>query len=126
MEQRREPRFETDQPVEITVLGDLEVRLAARVRNASGRGLALETTEAVAPGTALRIDLDDAVVLGEAVYCRPGSGTHLIGVELDQVLCGLAELGRRLQEFAEPASERQVAYSVKHRNGQNSQKPKEQ
>ncbi len=117
MEQRREPRFTTDQPVTVTVLGPCEQRHEAKVKNASGRGLALEMPEAVAPGTALKIELDDSVVLGEAVYCRREPESHLIGVELDQVLCGLTELGRKLQEFAtEHASRGEVAYTLKDRN----------
>ena len=100
MEQRRAPRFNVDQSVVVTVLGSEESRLPAIVRNASGRGLAIEMPLPVSPGTALQIELDDSIVLGEAVYCHGGTPPYLIGVELDQVLCGLTELGRKLQEFA--------------------------
>jgi PilZ domain len=137
MEQRREPRFEADQAVAVTLLGETELKHSARVKNASGRGLALEMCSPVAPGTALKIEFDDAVVLGEAVYCRGAKGQHLVGVELDQMLCGLTELGRKLQEFTgEPLtgdgangaagrfkegdrSGRQVAHTLDDRNGQN-------
>jgi hypothetical protein len=121
MEQRREPRFEIDQPVAVTLLGGREIPLRARVKNASGRGVALEVDAPVSPGTALKIVLDDAVVLGEAVYCRKSGSSHLIGVELDQMLCGLAELGRKLQEFAVDESERQLPYPVYNRRGEDRQ-----
>jgi hypothetical protein len=100
MEQRREPRFQADQPVVVTVLSDPEVRLDARVQNASGRGLGLVTAIPVEPGAAIRIEIDDSIVLGEAIYCRAESGSHFIGVELDQVLVGLTELGRILEGFS--------------------------
>ena len=104
----------------VTVLGQGEIRHVARVRNASARGLALEMAAPVAPGSALKIELDDSVILGEAVYCRSDPQSNLIGVELDQVLCGLAELGRKLQEFATPpASRAEVAYTLENRDHEN-------
>lgn len=72
----------------------------ARVKNTSGRGLGLMTATPVPPGAAVRIELEGAVVLGEAIYCRGERDGHFIGVELDQVLVGLTELGRNLSAFA--------------------------
>jgi hypothetical protein len=100
MDQRREPRFQSDQSVVMTVLTDPPARIHARVRNASGRGLGLLTPTPVPPGAAIRIELDDTIVLGEAIYCRGERDGHFIGVELDQVLVGLTELGRNLAAFA--------------------------
>jgi PilZ domain len=99
MDQRREPRFEADQAVVVTILTEQPTRMTARVRNASGRGLGLFMSCRVDPGAAIRIEIDDAIVLGEAIYCRKESDGHFIGVELDQVLVGLTELGRRLSSF---------------------------
>lgn len=100
MDKRREPRFVADQAVTITMLRDPENRMPARVKDSSGRGLGLELLSAVPPGTALKIEMEDSVILGEAVYCRKDKDTWFVGVELNQVLAGLAELGRRLQEFS--------------------------
>src|SRR5437764_4321639 len=100
MEQRREPRFQADQPVVVTVLTEPETRLEARVQNASGRGLGLVTASPVPPGAAVRIEIDDSMVLGEAIYCRSDRDGHFVGVELDQALVGLTELGRNLAAFA--------------------------
>jgi hypothetical protein len=99
MDQRREPRFRADQPVTVTVLTDPRRQVAGRVRNASGRGLGVLTAARVEPGAALQIEIDDAVVLGEAIYCRSEQDGYYIGVELDQVLVGLTELGRNLAAF---------------------------
>jgi hypothetical protein len=107
MEQRREPRFQADEPVVVTVLSEPEVRMEARVKNASGRGLGLLTAAPLSPGAAIRIDIDDSMVLAEAIYCRDDGDGYFVGVELDQVLVGLTELGRILEgfspEFAVPA-----------------------
>jgi hypothetical protein len=100
MDQRREPRFEADQPVTVTVLSAPPARMNACVRNASGRGLGLFTSAPVPPGAAIRIEFDDNLVLGEAIYCRAEQEGHFVGVELDQVLVGLTELGRNLAAFS--------------------------
>jgi len=118
MDQRRESRLEADQAVVVTVLGKQELKQTALVRNASGRGLAVEMPREVAPGAALKIELDDAIVLGEAVYCKEEKGGYLVGVELDQVLCSLSQLGRKLQEFADLQSGRQVPHTMEKRKGQ--------
>lgn len=116
MEQRRGPRFSTDQPVEVTIFGIEETRYCGRIINASRRGLAIELPEEIVPGTALKIEIDDSMVLGEAVYCRNAGMVHLVGVELDQVLCGLAELGRKLQEFATADSSGELTNAVNYRS----------
>jgi hypothetical protein len=99
MDQRRETRFEADQAVVVTILREQPTRLAARVRNASGRGLGLFVPCRIDPGAAIRIETDDAVVLGEAIYCRSEPDGYFIGVELDQLLVGLTELSRHLSAF---------------------------
>lgn len=99
MDQRREPRFRADQPVTVTVLTDPRRRVDGRVRNASGRGLGIVTVSRVEPGAALKIEIEDAMVLGEAIYCRSEADGYFLGVELDQVLVGLTELGRNLAAF---------------------------
>jgi len=102
MDQRREPRFAANQPITVKLLGKDARTETATVKNASSRGLAIELQNPIAPSTALQIEIEDSFVLGEAVYCRQESDCWLVGVELDQVLCGLSALGRKLQEFANP------------------------
>jgi hypothetical protein len=108
MDKRREPRLATDQFVNVTLLGDRETRLKARVLNSSGRGVGLSVPVPIVPGTALKIEIEDAVVLGEAIYCRTSGLTYFVGVELDQVLVGLTELARKLKEFGPDSGSQQV------------------
>ena len=96
MDQRREPRFKADQPVVVTVLSEPEIRMQGRVVNASGRGLGLITPIPLPAGSAIRIEMEDSMVLGEAIYCRSDAAGHFVGVEMDQVLVGLTELSRTL------------------------------
>ena len=108
MDQRAKPRFVADQSVAVTVLGGRSTPQTGRMKNASACGLAIETPGPISPGAAVKIEFEDSIVLGEAVYCRGGGEGYLIGVELDQVLCGLTELGKKLQEFAEGEPSRQI------------------
>jgi PilZ domain len=101
MDQRREPRFEADGPVAVTVLGPHPVCQTARVKNASGRGLGLVVDNPITLGSALKIELDDSVILGEVAFCQGVGSSYLVGVDLDQMICGLAGLGRSLQQFSE-------------------------
>lgn len=93
--------------------------MAATVTNASARGVGLLAPEAVPAGTAIKIEMDDTLILGESVYCKQQTGEWLIGVELNQVLTGLSELGRRLQEFQPlPPLGRERVDAVDQRNAQ--------
>jgi hypothetical protein len=121
MEQRREPRFQADEVVNLTILGDCESPVQARVRNVSGRGLGLEVASAIRPGAALKIEAGDAMILAEAVFCRPDQSSYFVGVALEQILSGLAELGRILQEYSEEPSGTQPQYAVRDRHKQDRQ-----
>src|SRR5450756_978047 len=87
MNQRREPRFEANQPVWITLFGEPDIRLTACIKNVSVRGIGLELQGPVAIGTALKFEVDDSLILGEVIYCRGGEGSFYVGVELEQALC---------------------------------------
>ena len=101
MNQRRETRLQTNQPVQITVFGQPEIRLQARIQNVSGRGLGLELERPLKTGSALKIELEDAILLGEVIYCRDQGTSHYVGVELEHALWGLAELATALRSFDE-------------------------
>ena len=104
MEQRHDTRLVLDQTVNLTILGDPEIRRTAKVKNISGRGLGLELAYPVGVGCALRIELNDAVLLGEAMYCRAQNGAYYVGIELLQGLYGLSELSRAARAFTEEPS----------------------
>jgi hypothetical protein len=97
MNERLEMRIPADRAVAVTLLGDIDTPLKARVKDMSGRGIGLELEHEVSVGTALRIELDDALVLGEVVYCRWDGASFAVGVRLEQALTGLAELRRSVE-----------------------------
>jgi PilZ domain len=96
---RRDARVPVNKPIVLTVLGEPEVRLPATVKDASPRGLGLQTAERVKPGAAVKIEIGDAIFLGEVIYCRDTEEGSFIGVQLSQVLTGLAALQKMVEEF---------------------------
>jgi len=100
MKQRLEARIPADRSVAVTLLGDIDTPLKALVKDISARGIGLQLEHAVSVGTALKIELDDAFVLGEVVYCRPDGASFTVGVHLEQALTGLAELRRTMEALA--------------------------
>ena len=106
MEQRAEARFAIDQSVAVIVLGGKEIREKAHVRNVSPAGLQLISDRVIPAGSAIKIELDNALALGELMYCVAEGDHSVLGVKLEHVLNGLAELQRKLLEFAgEPIPE---------------------
>src|SRR4051794_7756103 len=100
MNKRREPRLQADQPVKVTLFGQPDVRMSARIKNVSGRGIGLECDRPLAIGAALKIELEDALLLAEVIYCRPDKTTFYVGAEIEQALNGLSELSRMVSAFA--------------------------
>ena len=119
MDQQCDSDFVPGQQVTVTLLCDPASQFPARVTNAAGRGLVLVTPSAVPPGTPVKITVKDSMFLGEAAYCRQQADFWYIGVELNQVLAGLAELGRRLQEYSPVPLGRQSVHAFDHGNTQN-------
>lgn len=99
MQQPRETRIQADQAVAITLFGEPDIYISAHIRNISRKGIGLELEGPVAPGTALKVQLQDALLLGEVIYCRKDAASYYVGVELEHSLCGLAELSRMVNAF---------------------------
>jgi hypothetical protein len=106
MEQRAATRFAIDQSVDVMVLGGAEIRETALVRNVSEAGVQLVWNHSIPAGSAVKIELDNALALGGVMYCIAERDQWVFGIKLEHVLNGLAELQRKLLEFAgEPVPE---------------------
>ncbi len=107
MDKRREERFAADQDVTIAILGERPSRQKGRIRNTSGSGLGIVVETEIPAGTAVRIELADAILLGEVMYCRPSPTGNFLGIQVEQALRGLEELSRRFRSFEDrPADSR--------------------
>lgn len=91
MELRREPRFETTQPVRLTVLGERQTELYGNVVNLSGTGMRLIVNGAIRQGAAVKLELE-RLLLGEVCYCEPMGGDYAVGLNLEHSLVHTQEL----------------------------------
>jgi len=98
-------RYAVGQPVTVTILSGEQSTHTATIKNGSGSGLALAMPVAVTAGAALKIELDDTLLLGEAVYCSSLESGFLVGVHLEAKLSQLSSLARILEAFADGTAE---------------------
>ena len=119
MNERCEPCLESDRSVWITLFGEPDIRLSARVKNVSTRGIGLELQGPVAIGSPVKIELDDCLFLGEVIYCRQDAASFFVGVELEQALYGLTELARELGASSDTCSSPEQTDPVIERRYQN-------
>lgn len=99
MGERRDFRFETNQPVSLTILGrysrDADTQHPACMVNISGRGISLTTESIVPVGSAVRIDVNDNILLGEVCHSRQtGTSQFICGVRLEQALTAVGDLSK--------------------------------
>ncbi len=114
MDRRKERRITADRPIRLTILGadssgSQDVQHEGKLLDCSGRGMRVELPVAARPGAALRIDMDDQILLGEVCYCQPGpSGTYSVGLQMEQSLSNLDDLSRLVKALIgeAPQSER--------------------
>jgi hypothetical protein len=94
MERRREARIRADKPVELTVLGNQEASGPAQVIEFSGHGLQVVLHRPIPVSSAIKVEGEDWLMLGEVCYCRQ-EGIHFVaGLKIDQTLENLEELSR--------------------------------
>ena len=108
MDKRCKPRFSVEQIVAITSLGEHRLQQTGKVRNSSGSGLGLVVDTEIAAGTALRIEWDDAMVLGEVMYCRRVEAGYFVGVHLEQMLRDLSKLRHYFRAISEEPEEDRI------------------
>jgi hypothetical protein len=99
MESRQEARFEVDQEITVTLLGEVESTFAGKIVNVSGRGMCFLSSQELSAGAAIKIELSDTMVLGEVIYCRRQEAHYQAGIALEQALYhtqDLAVLAERL------------------------------
>jgi hypothetical protein len=101
MDLRSQLRWEINEPVHVTVLGECETKFLGRITNYSGRGIGLLADQAAPLGSALKLESGHTLLLGEVRYCHPEGDSFAIGLDLEHILFHteeLARLARRLLE----------------------------
>ena len=91
MERRRDVRVRLNQAVRVTCLS-ANCHMQGRAADLSLRGIRILIPARLAVGDPVRIEIEDALLLGEVCYCQPYDRGFMIGVQIDQALNGLSEL----------------------------------
>ena len=99
MDRRREPRIQSYQTVELTVLGDGGYSTPAQAIQLSSHGMRLVLDRPVAVNAAVKVVGNDWLVLGEVCFCRPERSFYSVGLSLDQALMGLQDLAARIEDI---------------------------
>ncbi len=94
MERRREPRIKTSEAVQVTLLGESFASFPGRTLDASGKGIRVSLSRPIKPGSAVKVELEDSILLAEVSYCVPVNEGYTAGLQVDQILTGLKELTR--------------------------------
>jgi len=94
MDRRQHPRYETEAPVVITILSGGATTVEAVLEQLSGTGARISSPVALPPGTPLRLDLPDTMLLGESVHCQSAGERYVVGVHLEHSLNTVGELRR--------------------------------
>jgi hypothetical protein len=103
-ERRRYPRFSQNDIVRLTLLGEDGRAADARIIDASAGGVRIESPFELKPGSLVKVEWQDTLLLGEVLYTKTTGGSTTLGIELTRALYGMAEL-RRLNASLTNASQ---------------------
>ena len=76
----------------MSVLGTASQILRGEIRNVSKSGTQLQIDQPIGPGSLLRIEYDNNLLLGEVIYCQQQHTGWLVGLRIEHALSGLTAL----------------------------------
>ena len=89
-----EIRFQPNQPVRLSVLSGLPQTLTASIVHLNGRDARLQAPHHIPAGSAIRIDLDDSMLLGEITGCISEQDLFGIQVNITEAIPSMSDLSR--------------------------------
>jgi len=110
VERRKQTRINLETNLTIEILGDHPSKVTGLMVDVSSDGMRFLSPVDVAPGTAIRVDRDGGMILGEVCYTEPHGEQFHLGILFRQVLANLRDLEpllRTLHSYEEDARARQ-------------------
>lgn len=98
MERRQEPRIDISGSVKVTLLGSEDCEFSGELVSLSGGGAILQMDTELPASSAIRIDIDDALLLGEVRWCRRDGARFSVGLSVEHWLPDLKVLEQMKQE----------------------------
>jgi hypothetical protein len=102
MERRKHPRLHATQPVTLLVLGTREVIIEACVLDVSTSEVQVRSPTRLTCATHVKIENNDAVMLGTVCRCEAHDGAYRIGIQLSDPLSSLLDLELLNRAFIGP------------------------
>lgn len=94
MDRRSTPRTDHVRPVDLFLLGEEERRISVMLQDMSEGGARIRSPYPIKVGSPVRIDMDDSILLGEAVHCAKDETGCFVGVRFEQCLGRVSDLQR--------------------------------
>ena len=98
-DQRQAERRQISHPAIVSVAGTLDQVLHGMIRNVSEGGTQIRLDQPLPPSTLVKIEYDDNLLLGEAIYCQRDQSGWLVGVKIEHGLFDLTALATAMQGF---------------------------
>lgn len=95
MDDRQSPRYPVETESRLVVLsesGEEDRELRAQLLDLGAQGCAVISRERIEPGSAVRLDHADSMILGEVVYCAEANSEYRCGIKFSQALNSLSDL----------------------------------
>jgi len=93
VQRKMEIRFQPDQPVRLSILSDVPQALTAFIISLNGRNAVLRVSQAIPAGSAIRLDLDDSMLIGEISACAAGEHFE-IQLHIKEAIPSMSDLAR--------------------------------
>jgi hypothetical protein len=118
VERKTEFCYLPDQPVRLTLLGTSQHTINAQMVKLAGRCANVKIDRAVAHGTAVRIDLNDSLLLGEVSTCVSESDGFVAMIGIVEAIPSLSDLAKLvaavMNEARAVAPQRKPAEVISH------------
>lgn len=103
------------------ILGDCETARPAQLEELSGIGARLKTQVQIPIGTAVRVEWEESMYLGECVHCAlAADGGYIAGIHFEQVLENVGDIRRMMEALmaggAAQVAEREVKTAPERRS----------
>jgi light-regulated signal transduction histidine kinase (bacteriophytochrome) len=104
---RHEPRFNVNQSIRVTILGNPEIWLSGRAREVSRSGMRLVLDRPARLGSAIKVEWNEDLLLGSVCYCTKENSSYVVGLRLFSSWESLTEevLAREANDLARSNAE---------------------
>ena len=120
MEQKNTFHYDPSQTVTVRLLSELNpanAELPARIVNLTSKHVTLSAERSVRLTTAIRVDLDGGLLLGEVSDCKAEDDRFQVTVDVEQVIPSLSNLAKLMEAVMCASRAERPAHAADRRHG---------